>query len=228
MTNNIVTVCEACNTEASITHGADCLQDILGIGNCTCPSIELKELSIHGRKLTLCESCYAKEKALITANKNEDEQLVSQSVERSVIHEVKELHKDFNKWQDIYVTERKAWVIENFKSVDEMKSKLVDFIVAMETLEWEIKSKRRAAFDSAKELDARLSKEDRDRLINDPSFKPPTNKEFKKISVEREVDQTMKSLDLSGATKEQRKAAQGLMKLGMSIEDIKKTIKLKD
>lgn len=239
------TNCEACGAvptpKATPEHLPNCLLDILG--ECACGfttqdileykeghfySGQLNELLFHGRKMYLCDECHSKDVSLLKTQANQNQRIVTDSVETQVVAEVKKLHQNFERWQEIYVTERPNWIISNFESPEEMKEQLVAFIVSMEKLEWEIKAKRRAAFDSAKELDARLSKEDRDRLINDPSFKPPTNSEFKKIVKERETDQAMKSLDIPGATKQQRKAAEGLLKMGMSIEDIKATLKLKD
>jgi myo-inositol-1-phosphate synthase len=157
---------------------------------------------------------------------HEYRQNVPDSLERRVEAWKKTNLNTTMKWQEIFVAERPNWVLSNFNSPEEMNEAMFQFITSMETLELEARTKRRVVYDAAKELNARLTKEERLALINDPSFQPATNSEFKKIAKEREIDQVMKTLDLTSATKEQRKSAQALLKMGMSVDDIKKAIKL--
>lgn len=211
--------CEACGAG----HLPNCIAPYSKDNSCLCPTIELKTIDFHGRKLTLCPDCLVKEQqALQRADKialEKFEDTAHYRIEQLVQRNVKE-NCTVAKWQEIYSTERPHWVISNFNSVDEMKAKLVEFITSCEKLEWEQRAKKRAAFDAAKEMEARLSKEEREALINDPNFKVPTNSEFKKLTAERELDEAVKTIGKS-LNKEQRKALAGLLKMGMNINDIK-------
>lgn len=216
--------CEACG---AVIHGSQCIAAYTKDGSCTCKSVSLKPLMFHGRKMLLCEDCHAKEEKLLNSteiNLHEYRKNMPDRIERLVEAQTKPL-LTLEAWQQIYTTERPQWVLKNFENLDDMKQKLTDFIVSMEKLEFEAKAKKRAAFDAAKELDARLSKEERDALINDPAFKVPENKQFVKIQKERELDEAIKTLGLAGATKEQRKSVEGLLKQGFDIEAIKGILK---
>jgi hypothetical protein len=214
--------CESCGAE----HTPNCIA-LLGSTGCNCTGVELTTIDFHGRKLTLCSVCLAKEKqALAQADKvalESFENTAHYRIEQIVTKNIKE-QCTVAHWQEIYATERPHWIVSNFSSVDELKSKLVEFITSMEKLEWECRAKKRAAFDAAKEMEARLSKEERDALLFDPNFKVPTNSEFKKIAKERELDEAMKTLGVE-KDKNKRKAVEGLLKAGMTVEQIKEMIK---
>lgn len=224
----MISECEACG--AGTEHQKSCIRDFTPDKSCLCTVTELKTLDFHGRKMILCESCYSKEEALLKAshkNLHEYQKNIPDKIENKV-EEAMKGYATIERWQDLYVTERAQWILANFESVEDMRDKLHDFILSMEKLQWETKAKKRVAFEAAKELDARMTREQREALINDPNFKPATNSEFKKLAKEREVDEAVKTLDIPGATAAQRKAIASLAAMGISAEDIKKTLKIKE
>lgn len=241
--------CEACGAGSSVSdkltlslHGPNCIREYTKDGSCQCSVIDvpsnetsiptktvnLTMLNFHGRKLWLCEDCYAKEQQILNKgemNLHEYQKNVPDRIEQKVESIVKQ-QTTVAKWQDLYSSERPNWVLSNFQSVDELREKLVEFIASMEVLEWEIKTKKRAAYDSAKELDTRLSKEQREALINDPNFKVPTNSEFKKIQKERELDELIKGMGANHLTAKQRKAVESLVAFGLTPDEIKAQLKI--
>lgn len=224
-----------------IIHGNNCIREYTADGSCMCPAptaqatnipvgkkVTLQLLNFHGRKLYLCPECYEKEQVVLRSsekNLHEYNKNIPDRLEDKVQAEIKRTCT-VAKWQDLYSTEREQWVLSNFSGIDDMRDKLTEFIISMEKLEWEIRTKKRAAFDSSKELDARLSKEEREALINDPNFKVPTNSEFKKIQAEREMDEVLKTAGLTQLNAKQRVAVAQLLKYGLSIEEIKAQMKL--
>lgn len=225
----VSTSCEACGAESSTEqqHKQNCIRELTQDGTCFCElnttPLELQTLEFHGRKLTLCPSCFEKESALLKSSASqlhEYRKNIPDKIEHRVQDEIKTLCT-VARWQEVYVTERPNWILANFDSIDDMRDKLTEFMVSMEKLEWETRTRKRAAYDAAKELDARLSRDERDRLVNDPNYKVPDNTEFKKIAKERELDEFIKSMGLSGLKPAQRKAVDTLMKAGMKAEDIK-------
>lgn len=240
MTNKIPTSCEACGSIESPAkqqevHDPNCIKEFTNDHSCFCKPIdiapiELHLLDFHGRKLYLCTLCHGRETALLKKselNLHNYQRNVPDQIETRVIKWKKE-QLTLEGWQQVYVTERPNWVIENFNSLEEMKEKMYEFIISMEKLEWEVKTRRRAVQDASKELDARLSIEERKALISDPNFKPATNSEFKKISQEREINEAVKTLQIDGATKEQMKAIKGLVKAGIDMKEIRKMMNLED
>ena len=247
--------CDGCGIDStsitlSIKHEPSCIKEFTQDGSCLCPGaqgalaanasldsdvtkkkqVELKTLSFHGRKLELCENCYAREYKLMNEG-----QINLHSYDKNIPDKIEHVLNNFTRekltvahWQEVYSTERPNWVVENFENLDEMRAKLVEFITSMELLSWEAQTKKRAAFDAAKELDTRLNKADRDRLVNDPSFRPATNSEFKKIAEERTLDIELKALGIEGLelNKKTRAAIKSLMAMGISAADIKKQLKL--
>ncbi len=233
--------CEACGAtvddplaSTQRLHEKNCIREYTKDGSCLCKVIPssnktLVLLNFHGRKLWLCEECHEKEKRVLQHSEtalHEYNKNVPDRIERIVQARVKEACP-VSKWQEIYATERTQWIVSNFENVDAMKSALADFITSMEVLEWEHRTRKRAAFDAAKELDARLSKEDREKLINDPNFKVPTNSEFKKIQKDRELDVFINEAGMKELTAKQRKAVQSLIDFGLSAQEIKDQLNLK-
>lgn len=222
--------CDSCGLSSSQEHTNTCTLPIFGTCDCKLVELSLSTLDFHGRKLELCPKCYTAEKQLMQKAEiglHDYQKNLPDQIEHAVV-KFKKTELTLSRWQEVYVTERDQWVLKNFSSLEEMKEKMVEFITSMEKLEWEIKTKRRAVIDSAMELDARLSKEERTALINDPNFKPASNSEFKKISRDREIDSTAKSLGLTGLTPQQMKAVDGLLKSGIDLKMVKEMLKLKD
>lgn len=241
-----ISACEACGAEPKarrsdvVEHGTNCIAQYSKDGSCLCgaedrpaPSsttetLELKVLMFHGRKLELCAACYEKEQVILRTGQKELNQYdrnVPDKIE-NVLNRFTKENLNIGKWQEVYTTERPNWVVSNFASQDEMKEKLIEFICSMERLAWEAQTRKRAAFDAAKELDARMSKSERDALINDPSFKPASNSEFKKIAEDRALDEIIKTIGIKDVSVKQRKAIKGLVDFGLSPAEIKATLKL--
>lgn len=240
--------CDSCGlgTDASLRvnqpdHSPDCLREVFGTCNCPMlaviePSLteeviepEIKQLNFHGRKLSLCPSCYSKEFELMKASDAANHTYggnVGDRIETKLEHWKKE-NLTITKWQDIFVTERPQWVVSNFQSIDEMKEAMFTFLCSMEAMKFELNVKTRAVFEAAKEVTARLSKSERDALINDPNFKPASNSEYKKRQKEQETNQAAKTIGIEGATAQQRKSIEKLLAMGMSVQDIKETLGLK-
>lgn len=222
--------CEACGTvTSSASHDDNCLAPYTPDGSCNCKVISksLNYLNYHGRKMWLCDDCFAKENALKDngeMNLHEYQKNIPDRIEHRVTAEMKSVDTVAN-WQSLYTTERAQWVLSNFESIEDMRTRLFEFILSLEKLTWEHKTKKRAAYDAAAELDTRLSKEQREALINDPNFKVPTNSEFKKIAAEREADELMKTLGVR-LTAQQLKSFAALRKMGFSVEAIKEQMKI--
>jgi hypothetical protein len=242
-----------------VVHGPDCIKDLTPDGSCICMApqasgistsvlgrskvlklikketkpepINLTLLNYHGRKLWLCDGCYDKEKLLIKngeKNLHEYQKNVPDRIEVLVDITIRR-ETTIEKYQELYSKERPHWVLANFESIEDMRNQLVEFITSMERLEWETKTKKRVAYDAARELDTRLSREEREKLINDPTFKVPTNSEYKKIQKDREMDEVIKTLYGAAASKvtaKQKSAIKSLLDFGLSIEEIKAQLKI--
>lgn len=234
MTQELPSECESCGAVQTGTqeHSKNCIRAYTKDGSCVCKpngkAKDLNYLNYHGRKLYLCDDCFDKEKAILAkgdSNLHEYQKNIPDKIEHRITAELK-VQQTVAKWQELYCTERTQWVVNNFESVEDMRTKLTEFILSMEKLEWEAKTKKRAAYDAAKELDTRLSKEERQALIDDPNFKVPTNSEFKKIAKDRELDEYIKTLGIREVTAKQRKSIQQLMDFGLSAQEIKEQMKL--
>lgn len=181
--------------------------------SCSVESTDLHRYETFGRVLYLCNDCIDKEKALSQLAAR-DTTPYKESIAGKIEHVIDERTKHKNtveKWQQLYNETRLAWIPQNFNSVADMRSQLVDFIESLENLEFETKAKRRATSDAARELDARLSKAEREALINDPNFKAPENSQFKKqVKTTRETKND--------------KAIKGLMALGLSEAEARKQV----
>lgn len=226
--------CEACGAGSSsseVIHESNCIAPYSSDGSCFCSVSKdepLKRIDFHGRVMMLCEACAAKEQALYTENQkslHDYQKNYPDKLESRVSAFIK-TELPLAKWQEVYVTERPNWIPENFESFEVMNEAMFTFITSMEKLEFEVKTRKRAVYDAAREVNARLSKDERDALINDPAFKPATNSEFKKISEDRALDEVIKTIGITPDAK-QRKAIAGLVKFGMSAQEIKETLKIK-
>jgi carboxylesterase type B len=181
MTN--ITICEVCDKE-----------------------LPLVKIETFGRSLWVCAECHTKEVAAQeNLSKTDYKDSLTQRIETVV---AKSVDKTPLRFEQIYNDERKAWVVSNFESIQDMREKLTAYLIELEDLEFTRKSKIRAAYDGARELDAKLSKAERDLLINDPNFKVPENKQFKKLKTERQSKED--------------KAIAALMVLGLSEAEARK------
>jgi hypothetical protein len=242
-----------------VVHGLDCIKDLTPDGSCICSAPQalgistthstsvlgrgkvlkmikkepkdLTLLNYHGRKLWLCDTCYDRERLLIKngeKNLHEYQKNVPDRIE-VLVDVVAKREQTVAAYRDLYEKERPHWVLSNFASIEDMRNQLVEFITSMERLEWETKTKKRVAYDAARELDTRLSREEREKLINDPTFKVPTNSEYKKIQKDREMDEVVKTLYGAAASKvtaKQKSAIKSLLDFGLSIEEIKAQLKI--
>lgn len=163
----------------------------------------LKELEYFGRKLLLCDTCYAKEKPATVKPLETTYGLNLQDKIEKIVAKTVDVSQE--KWQVLYNEERPNWVVSNFESMMDMRDKLVSFIVELESMQFATKAKMRVAYDASRELEAKLSKAEREALIFDPNFKVPENSQHKKVRM----------------TKEEKNRL-ALIEMGMSEEDIKK------
>jgi len=213
--------CEACSSAPDACNKCSRLASQHPFNDCVIMPDKVVKALVKVGSLALCVECSIKEKNVIQAPKQsisinghsnipEHKDTLQGRIETIV---EKTVDKSVDRWQDIYNTERKAWVVSNFESQAAMRSSLLEFLVTMENMQFEAKTKARAAYDSARELDATLSKSERDALINDPNFKPAENSEFKK----RKIQTTRQS--------KEDKARAALEALGLSAEEIRQAMK---
>lgn len=162
-----------------------------------------KTLNKYGRKIAYCDTHYEFEAAKLNKQAYDSAQAdtnlpfkIEQVVKKTVNHSIQSSI-------ELYNNERTNWLVENFESAEQMRDALIQFIVSIENLVFEKKNKLRAAYDAARELDASLSKTERDALINDPKFKAPENKEFKKkITKGTKESKARAALEALGITSE--------------------------
>lgn len=178
------TECDSCSTEQFETNKAGNKVSLL------------KELPYFGRVLRLCDTCYAKEK--VVAEKKLDTKYganFQDKIERIVADKV---NKSEFRWSEIYNAERPAWVLANFTSIEEMRDKLVQFIVDLEDLDFKTKTKIRIGYDVAREFEAKLSREQREALVTDPNFQIPDNSEYRvRMSKEDKMIAKLKGMGMT-------------------------------
>lgn len=187
--HNIVTVKKVSKLDK--TQPCDC-----------CENLQEHELPYFGRTLYLCDTCYAKEKPVSEVKQDTTYGNNLQDRIEKVVAKTVDVSQE--RWQLLYNQEIPAWLPENFSSNEEFRDKLTQSITELENLVFESKVKLRKRYDSARELEAKLSKAERAALINDPNFKVPENSQYKtaKERMSKE-DKARKDLMDMGMSKEQ-------------------------
>lgn len=167
-----------------------------------CENLQEHELPYFGRTLYLCDTCYAKEKPVSEVKQETTYGNNLQDRIEKVVAKTVDVSQE--RWQLLYNQEIPAWLPENFTSNEEFRDKLTASIVELENMVFESKVKLRKRYDSARELEAKLSKAERAALINDPNFKVPENSQYKtaKERMSKE-DKARKDLMDMGMSKEQ-------------------------
>lgn len=160
----------------------------------------LVELNYFGRVLLLCDTCYAKEKPTTTRQLDTTYgNNLQDKIEKIV---AKTVNVSQERWQELYNEERPAWIISNFESMMDMRDKLVSFIVELEQMQFATKAKMRVAYDASRELEAKLTRQQREALVFDPNFKVPENSQHNKIRMTKE-ERSKASLTAMGMSEKQ-------------------------
>lgn len=177
-------ICDSCDNTQSEVNSSGKLVSLLN------------KFDFFGRSLLLCDSCLAKEKATLLTAKAESSITLQEKIEKIV---AKRVNNKVEHWTELYNETRPSWTVDNFESLEVMRDSLVEFIVSLEQLTFDSKAKMRAAYDSARELEARLDKAGREKLIFDPNFKAPDNSEHKRMSREDKARADLVKMGMSEA-----------------------------